>query len=358
MPELFQFALNAAVAPAVILTSHADNQGADGLPQARPAHPPGHVSPLPGDQTAVPAHQRIGGDERGDRIERPSPEARGLRCQSTTLIVSQLELPATTLLFEDPVLLDQVGDHVLLVPVHPARNRQQEQLERESRGRHSAIVGALNAHAHRQLRTDPFFAQHGMQAEQRDAVGGLQIGFLLALFGIFALLAIPLKSYVQPLIIMSAIPFGFVGAVWGHIIMGLDVTMMSMMGLVALSGVVVNDSLIMIDFINRKRRLHADLGTAVQQAGMVRFRPILLTSLTTFAGLAPLMIERSMQAAFLVPMAVSLAFGVVFATFITLVLVPTAYMIVEDIRWVLRRVFGRPEPADAGQADQTWQPVR
>ena len=202
------------------------------------------------------------------------------------------------------------------------------------------------------------YSFEGMQAEQRDAIGGLQIGFLLALFGIFALLAIPLKSYVQPLIIMSAIPFGFVGAVWGHIIMGLDVTMMSMMGLVALSGVVVNDSLIMVDFINRQRRRHTDLGTAVQQAGMVRFRPILLTSLTTFAGLAPLMIERSMQAAFLVPMAVSLAFGVVFATFVTLVLVPTTYMILEDIRSVLKRVFGRPEPADGRQADHTWESVR
>ena len=161
MSELFQFALNAAVAPAVVFTSHADNQVADGLSQARPAHPPGHVGPLPGDQTAVPAHQRIGGDERGDRVERPSPEALGLRRQATTLIVSQPELPATKLLFEDPVLLDQVADHVLLVPVHPARNRQQEQLERESRGRHAAIVGALNAHAHRKLRTDPFFEQDG-----------------------------------------------------------------------------------------------------------------------------------------------------------------------------------------------------
>ena len=202
------------------------------------------------------------------------------------------------------------------------------------------------------------YSFEGMQSEQREATGGLQIGFFIALFGIFALLAIPLKSYVQPLIIMSAIPFGLVGAVWGHIIMGLDVTMMSMMGVVALSGVVVNDSLIMVDFINRKRWLHPDLRTAVQQAGIVRFRPILLTSLTTFAGLAPLMIERSMQAAFLVPMAVSLAFGVVFATLITLILVPTTYMILEDIRWALKRVFGRPEPAGVRQADQAWEPVR
>ena len=170
MPELSQFALNAAVAPAVVLTSHPDNQVADGLPQARPAHPPGHVGPLPGDQTAMPAHQRIGGDERGDGVERPSPEEPGLRRQSTTLIVSQPELPATKLLFEDPVLLDQVGDNVLLMPMHPARNRQQEQLERESSGRHSAIVGALNSHAHRQLRTDPFFAHSEVGLPAADCV--------------------------------------------------------------------------------------------------------------------------------------------------------------------------------------------
>ena len=179
----------------------------------------------------------------------------------------------------------------------------------------------------------------GMQAEQRDAIEGLQTGFVIALFGIFALLAIPLKSYIQPLIIMSAIPFGFVGAVWGHFIMDLNFTMMSMMGLVALSGVVVNDSLVMVDFVNRKRGNHGDPYAAVRQAGSVRFRPILLTSLTTFAGLMPLMLERSTQAAFLIPMAVSLAFGVVFATFITLILVPTSYLIVEDIRWALRKTF-------------------
>ena len=177
----------------------------------------------------------------------------------------------------------------------------------------------------------------GVQREYQEAIGGLQVGFAVALFGIFALLAIPLKSYVQPLIIMSAIPFGLVGAVWGHIVMRLDVTLMSMFGLVAVSGVVVNDSLIMVAFINRKRKRHVDLATAVREAGVSRFRPILLTSLTTFFGLVPLMLERSFDAAFLVPMAVSLAFGVLFATGITLVLVPTAYLILEDVGRVLRR---------------------
>ena len=207
-----------------------------------------------------------------------------------------------------------------------------------------------------------FYTFEGMQAEQVDAVGGLQRGFVLALLMIFALLAVPLRSYVQPLIIMGAIPFGLVGAIWGHLIMGEDVTMMSMFGLVALTGVVVNDSLVMVDFINRARSVHTDLGRrigeaggkptnrhefessglqlAIREAGSNRFRPILLTSLTTFFGLAPLMLERSMQAAFLVPMAVSLAFGVLFATFITLILVPVSYLILDDVQRTLRKISG------------------
>ncbi len=217
-----------------------------------------------------------------------------------------------------------------------------------------------------------FYTFEGAQAEQVEAVGGLQRGFFLALLMIFALLAVPLRSYVQPLIIMAAIPFGLVGAIWGHMVMGLDVTMMSMFGLVALTGVVVNDSLVMVDFINRSRSVHADLGRkvrqaggqppdhrefdsaglrlAIREAGSNRFRPILLTSLTTFFGLAPLMLERSMQAAFLVPMAVSLAFGVLFATFITLILVPTSYLIVDDMQQAMRRMFGREEPVALPEA--------
>ncbi len=192
-----------------------------------------------------------------------------------------------------------------------------------------------------------YYTLEGMQAEQQDSIGGLQTGFAVAMLAIFALLAIPLKSYVQPLIIMSAIPFGLVGAVWGHVLLGLNVSLMSMFGLVALSGVVVNDSLIMVAVINQKREEHVDLEVAVREAGVGRFRPILLTSLTTFFGLVPLMLERSFQAAFLVPMAVSLAFGVLFATFITLVLVPTSYMILDDIGRGMRRLFGREVTGDA-----------
>ena len=217
-----------------------------------------------------------------------------------------------------------------------------------------------------------FYTFEGAQAEQTETVGGLQRGFILALLMIFALLAVPLRSYVQPLIIMAAIPFGLVGAIWGHMVMGLDVTMMSMFGLIALTGVVVNDSLVMVDFINRARSVHADLGRtirqaggrpadhhqfesaglqlAIREAGSNRFRPILLTSLTTFFGLVPLMLERSMQAAFLVPMAVSLAFGVIFATFITLILVPVSYLILDDVQRTLRRLFGSEEPAEPPEA--------
>ena len=185
------------------------------------------------------------------------------------------------------------------------------------------------------------YSFEGAQAEQRDAVGGLQSGFALALLMIFALLAIPLRSYVQPLIIMSAIPFGLVGAVWGHFLLGRDMTMMSMFGLVALTGVVVNDSLVMVDFINRKLTHYGDLNVALREAGAARFRPILLTSMTTFFGLVPLMAEQSFGAQFMVPMAISLAFGVVFATFITLILVPTSYLILDDCRRFTHQLLGK-----------------
>ena len=186
------------------------------------------------------------------------------------------------------------------------------------------------------------YSLEGQAAEQRETMGGLIRGFALALLMIYVLLAVPLRSYAQPLLIMSAIPFGLVGATWGHVIMGLNLTILSMFGLVALTGVVVNDSLVMVDFINRHRKNRSDLMEAVKMAGVARFRPILLTSLTTFLGLSPLMLERSMQARFLIPMAISLGFGVVFATFITLVLVPAGYTVLEDIR----RIFSSKARAE------------
>lgn len=171
----------------------------------------------------------------------------------------------------------------------------------------------------------------GEQEERVKALTGLAYAALLALVIIYALLAIPLRSYVQPLVIMSVIPFGAVGAIIGHWIMSELLVFFSALGIVALSGVVVNSSLVLVDFINRQRRDGVDIQEAVLNAGVIRFRPILLTSVTTFVGLVPLMATATPATAFVIPMAVSLAFGVLFATFITLFLVPALYSIAEDL---------------------------
>ena len=146
------------------------------------------------------------------------------------------------------------------------------------------------------------------------------------------MLALPLKSYVQPVLIMSVIPFGIIGAVIGHWLMGVTLTIMSILGLLALIGVVINDSLVLVDFINQRHRAAGEnLLSAVERAGVVRFRPVMLTSLTTFFGLLPLLMDQSSSAKFLVPMAISLGFGILFATLITLILIPTNLMIADDI---------------------------
>ena len=186
------------------------------------------------------------------------------------------------------------------------------------------------------------YSFEGEQREQRDTLSSLFKNFALALFVVYVLLAIPFKSYLQPLIIMSAIPFGFTGAVIGHIIMGMNLAVLSIIGIVALSGVVVNDSLVMVDFINRYKREDGKTSLeAALAAGPRRFRPILLTSITTFVGLFPLLIEKSVQAQFLIPMAISLAYGVLFATLITLILVPTSYLIIEDIKDFFGRIANK-----------------
>lgn len=172
----------------------------------------------------------------------------------------------------------------------------------------------------------------GRQADIRESITALLKGLGIALLCIFALLAIPFKSYLQPFIIMFCIPFGIIGAIAGHIIMGYSLSVMSLFGLVAMSGVVVNDSLVLIDFANRRYLQGVPVLYAVQSAGIQRFRPILLTTLTTCGGLAPIIMETSRQARFLIPMAISLGFGILFATFITLIMVPCLYMILEDIK--------------------------
>jgi multidrug efflux pump subunit AcrB len=184
------------------------------------------------------------------------------------------------------------------------------------------------------------YAIAGLADEEQKMLTSMMIGFGLALFGIYALLAVPTRSYLQPLIIMGVIPFGVIGAVVGHWITGYPLSMMSLMGVIALSGVVVNDSLILVDRINSSIKDGVEPLRAVVEAGSSRFRAILLTSLTTFFGLAPMLLERSAQAQEIVPMAVSLAFGIVFATVITLLLVPSLYLILMDLKAWRERLAG------------------
>lgn len=176
------------------------------------------------------------------------------------------------------------------------------------------------------------YDMEGEEKERKESMDSMRKGFLLALFLIYTLLAIPFRSYFQPFIIMASIPFGFVGAVAGHLIMGKSLSLLSLFGMVALTGVVVNDSLLLINFINKKRETTGDLYKAVIEGTQRRFRPIILTSLTTSFGLTPIIFERSIQAQFLIPMAISLGFGILFATLITLLLVPSLYVIFEDIK--------------------------
>ncbi|MEH6470738.1 MAG: efflux RND transporter permease subunit [Halopseudomonas sp.] len=193
------------------------------------------------------------------------------------------------------------------------------------------------------------YSFEGEAKEQRDSFQGLVWGSAFVLFVIFALLAIPFGSYSQPVIVMSVIPFGVVGAILGHWLMGMNLTIMSAMGMLALTGVVVNDSLVLVDFVNRMRASGMPLQEAVRMAGAARFRAVMLTSLTTFCGLMPLIFEKSTQAQFLIPMAVSLGFGILFATLITLLIVPVNYLVLEDVR----RLFGGRSPQIDVAEEQT-----
>jgi multidrug efflux pump subunit AcrB len=225
-----------------------------------------------------------------------------------------------------------------------------------SRANANEVMADLRANFLPQLLADHpglSFYLGGEQREQRKVVLGLFWGYLFVLILIYSLLAIPLRSYAQPLIIMAVIPFGLVGAVGGHLIMGKTLSMMSVFGVVALSGVVVNSSLVLVYYVNGRRAGGASVVEAVRDAGAARFRPIVLTSLTTFAGLTPLLLERSVSAQFLIPMAISLAFGVVFATVIALFLVPSLYFVLDDLkRYTLRnRALAAPEQEVVGVAD-------
>jgi multidrug efflux pump subunit AcrB len=193
----------------------------------------------------------------------------------------------------------------------------------------------------------------GQQQDQAETLKSLGVGTVLAMVAIFAMLAIVFRSYLQPVIVMAAIPFGLVGSVLGHLLMGYDMSLMSMMGLVALAGVAVNDSLVLIAAINEYRTDGMSLVDAVVAGGTRRFRPILLTSLTTFLGLAPMIMETSVQARFLIPMALSLGFGVLFATVVTLLFVPALYLALDDGK----RLLGKVGRFVLGGSEKTEEPA-
>jgi multidrug efflux pump subunit AcrB len=183
------------------------------------------------------------------------------------------------------------------------------------------------------------WSYQGEAREESESNDVLFWGTMFVLFIIYAMLAIPFRSWSQPFVVMLIIPFGLLGAIFGHLIMDIGMSMMSYLGMLALTGVVVNDSLVLVDYVNQKRAEGGSVHDAVWTGGVARFRPILLTSLTTFFGLVPLIFEKSSQAQFLIPMAVSLGFGIMFATFVTLVLVPTSYLIFEDVGRAMQK-FG------------------
>jgi multidrug efflux pump subunit AcrB len=200
------------------------------------------------------------------------------------------------------------------------------------------LLEVFRTHVPRIIATYPgvTVGQAGEAEERARALSGLVSSSLVALMVIYTLLAVPLKSYLQPLVVMASIPFGFIGAIIGHEIMNYDLVFFSLLGMIALAGVVINSSLVLVDFINRNRRIHKmNLHDAVIDSGMSRFRPIFLTSVTTFMGLMPLMVTRDFDTAPFVPLAVSLGFGVIFATGVTLILIPALYVILEDFSSLL-----------------------
>lgn len=194
------------------------------------------------------------------------------------------------------------------------------------------------------------FNMDGQAESQQETTQSFGLGFLLVILVIYGLLAIPFKSFGQPFVVMSIIPLAIVGAIAGHYMMDLAFSMLSIMGVLGLTGIVVNDSLVLVDYINQQRAKGMEVMDAVLTAGETRFRPVMLTSLTTFVGLLPLMLNKSTQAQALIPMAVSLGFGIIFATFITLLITPVTYLAGRNFKhgmirfgkWVWRLIVGAP----------------
>ncbi|MEM7056327.1 MAG: efflux RND transporter permease subunit [Pseudomonadota bacterium] len=223
----------------------------------------------------------------------------------------------------------------------------------EPRSETNQVIAAVTADVLPQLQVDfpgLAYSLEGRQAAQKDTMRSfMTFSIPLALMIIYGLLAIPFRSYLQPMVIMMAIPFGFVGAVIGHEIMGYGLSIISVFGIIALSGVVINAGIVMIDYANKARATGLQAYEAIEAAGLRRFRPILLTTVTTFGGLAPMIFETSRQAKFLIPMAISLGYGIVFATVIVLLLIPALYLVLEDIRALFRWIMnpsGDPRPPE------------
>ena len=283
-----------------------------------------------------------GRDEVKVKVRLPQAERQSLQTLDRMLIRTDqgVEVPFSEVAEltpgRSPAAINRV-DRVRTVSITADANKERADIE--------AIKRDLEAYLQDLLIDYPqiSYSFEGEAKEQRDSFAGLVWGGAFVLFVVFALLAVPFRSYAQPLIVMSVIPFGLVGAILGHWVMGMNLTIMSAMGMLALSGVVVNDSLVLVDFVNRMRASGVPLFEAVRMAGAARFRAVMLTSLTTFCGLMPLIFEKSTQAQFLIPMAVSLGFGILFATLITLLIVPIHYLVLEDIKRGGRWLLGRGE---------------
>lgn len=191
------------------------------------------------------------------------------------------------------------------------------------------------------------YTLEGEDREQRKLFGSLKTATVILMFVIYCLLALPLKSYGQPFLVMSVIPLGLIGALLGHAIMGQNLTILSVFGLLALTGVVINDSLVLVDYINQRVREGMSVGRAAVTAGVHRFRPVMLTSITTFCGLVPIMFTKSTQAQFLIPMAISLGFGIIFATMITLVMIPANILLAQDVKHLIQYFATRRDKRDS-----------
>ena len=264
------------------------------------------------------------------RVKLPAEERKEIFHLENMIIQSPsgVEVP-----FMEVVDLDQAGAFATINRVDGLR-RISVSMDAEAKRSASQLIKEFDEVVLPALRADYpglTWSFRGQNAEMQEATESLKVGFLFAIFVIYALLAVAFHSYVQPFVVLIAIPFGAIGAIMGHMMLGYDLSIVSIMGLIALSGVVVNDSLIMVDYTNNLRKKHP-VAKAVEMAGVRRFRPIFLTTLTTFGGLAPIIFEKSMQTQYLIPMAISLGFGIVFSTAIILLLVPSLYLILEDVK--------------------------